>query len=88
MIDHGFESFIPFYSTPEALVNDVAGDFRKVYLANRVALDVVGIRDASIIMPSRPIWNLQKVLHIPEQEKSLISVGQLDEEGHEVKFGG
>lgn len=58
-----------------------------MYLANGVALDVVGMGDANIIMMNRPIGNLQKVRHIPELEKNLISVRQLDEKGHVVKFG-
>jgi len=35
---------------------------------------------------SDSVWKLQKFRHIPELKKNLISVGQLDDEGHSIYF--
>jgi hypothetical protein len=32
------------------------------------------------------VWKLQKVRHVPELEKNLISVGQLNDERHSINF--
>ena len=67
-----------FHTTPhqEIIQNYVEGDFGKVYLANGEALDVVGMGDVQIILPSGSIWLLKKVRHIPDLRRSLISIGQ------------
>ncbi|KAG6639444.1 hypothetical protein CIPAW_10G100900 [Carya illinoinensis] len=70
----------------ELMRNYFAGDFGKVYLANGEALNIVGMGDIDIILPGKNKWTLQKVRHIPELKKNLISVGQLDECGHSVVF--
>ena len=60
----------------------------KVYLADGTPLDIVGMGDVRIRVHSDSVWKLQKVRHVPQLKKNLISVGQLDEEGHAIKFHG
>lgn len=69
----------------EALRNLKEGDFGKVRLANDEVLDVTSIGDLDLKTPVGP-WTLKDVRVIPSLKKQLISVGQLDEQGHEVKF--
>ncbi|RVW83244.1 Retrovirus-related Pol polyprotein from transposon TNT 1-94 [Vitis vinifera] len=64
------------------------GDFGKVYLADGSALDVVGLGDVRISLPNGSVWLLEKVRHIPDLRRNLISVGQLDDEGHAILFVG
>jgi hypothetical protein len=59
-----------------------------VYLTDRKPLDIMGRGDVHIRVHSDSVWKLQKVRHIPELKKNLISVGQLDDEGHTIKFHG
>ena len=59
-----------------------------MYLANGTALDVVGIGDVRILLPNRSIWLLEKVRHIPDLRRNLISIGQLDDKGHAILFVG
>ncbi|VFQ59873.1 unnamed protein product [Cuscuta campestris] len=70
----------------EALQNLVVGDFGKVRLADDIALDVMGMGDIVLKTPVS-FWTLKDVRVVPGLKKSLISVSQLDEQGHEVKFG-
>ncbi|RVW38125.1 Retrovirus-related Pol polyprotein from transposon TNT 1-94 [Vitis vinifera] len=72
----------------EIIQNYVAGDFGKVYLADGSALDVVGLGDVRISLPNGSVWLLEKVRHIPDLRRNLISVGQLDDEGHAILFVG
>ena len=64
------------------------GDFSKVYLADGSALDVVGLGDVQISLPNGSIFLLEKVRHIPKLRRNLISIGQLDDEGHAILFVG
>ena len=41
-----------------------------------------------ILLPNGSVWLLEKVRHIPELRRNLISVGQLDNEGHAILFVG
>ena len=84
------DSGASFHTTPhrEIIQNYVAGDFGKMYLANGSALDVVGMGDIWILLPNGSVWLLEKVRHIPELRRNLISVGQLDNEGHAILFVG
>jgi hypothetical protein len=84
------DSGASFHTTTirEVLKNYVVGDFGKVYLVDRTALDVMGTGDVRIRVHSDSVWKLQKVRHIPELKKNLISVGQLDDEGHSIHFHG
>ena len=59
-----------------------------MYLADGVALDIVGMGDVRILLPNGSFWLLEKVRHIPDQRRNLISVGQLDDEGHAILFVG
>ena len=79
-----------FHITPhrEIIQNYVVGDFGKVYLADSSALDVVGMGDVRILLPNRSVWLLEKVRHILDLRRNLISVGQLDDEGHAILFVG
>ena len=69
------------------MTNYVASDFGKVYLTNGESLNIVGLGDVRIKQPNGSVWILQKVRHIPELKKNLISVGQLDDCGHSIHFG-
>jgi hypothetical protein len=84
------DSGASFHTTTisEILEYYVAGDFRKVYLADRSALDIVGMGDVRIRVHSDSVWKLQKVRHVPDLKKNLISVGQLDDEEHSANFQG
>ena len=55
--------------------NYVASDFSKVYLANGTTLDVVVMEDVLILLPNGSIWLLEKVRHIPDLRRNLISFG-------------
>ena len=59
-----------------------------MYLADGSALDVVGMGDVRILLPNGSIWLLEKVRHIPDLKRNLISVEQLDDEGHAILFVG
>ncbi|RVW87889.1 Retrovirus-related Pol polyprotein from transposon TNT 1-94 [Vitis vinifera] len=88
--DWVLDSGASFHTTPhrEIIQNYVAGDFGKVYLADGSALDVVGLGDVRISLPNGSVWLLEKVRHIPDLKRNLISVGQLDDEGHAILFVG
>ena len=57
-------------------------------MAYGLALDVVGLGDVRISLPNGSVWLLEKVRHIPDLRRNLISVGQLDDEGHAILFVG
>ena len=59
-----------------------------MYLADGSTLDVVGLRDVRISLPNGSVWLLEKVRHILDLRRNLISIGQLDDEGHAVLFVG
>ena len=82
------DSGASFHITPhrEIIQNYVVGNFGKVYLADGSTLDVVGMGDVRILLPNGSVWLLEKVRHIPELRRNLISVGQLDDEGHAILF--
>ena len=84
----GFRSFVSYTPHREIIQNYVAGDFGKVYLADGSALDVVGMGDVRILLPNGSVWLLEKVRHILDLRRNLISVGQLDDEGHAILFVG
>ena len=44
--------------------------------------------DVRILLPNGSVWLLEKVRHIPELRRNLISVGQLNDEGHAILFVG
>ena len=46
------------------------------------------MRDIQILLPNGSIWLLEKVRHIPDLKRNLISVGQLDDKGHAILFVG
>ena len=84
------DSEASFHTTPhrEIIQNYVAGDFGKVYLADGSALHVIGMGDVQILLPNGSVWLLEKVQHIPDLRRNLISVGQLDDKGHAILFVG
>ena len=59
-----------------------------MYLVDGVTLDVVGIGDVWILLPNGSVWLLEKVRHIPDLRRNLISIGQLDDERHAILFVG
>ena len=59
-----------------------------MYLADGSALDVVGLGDVWILLLNGSVWLLEKVRHILDLRRNLISIGQLDNEGHAILFVG
>ena len=57
-------------------------------MANGEALDVVGMGDVRILLPNESVWLLEKVRHIPDVRRNLISIGRLDDEWHAILFVG
>ena len=57
-------------------------------LADGSALDFVSMGDVRILLPNGSVWLLEKVRHIPDLKRNLISVGQLNDEGHAILFVG
>ena len=72
----------------ETMVNLKEGDFWKVRLANDKMLQVTGMGDIDLVTSLGTTWNLKNVKVISKLKKKLISVGQLDKQGLEVRFGG
>ena len=79
-----------FHTAPHQKIiqNYVASDFGKVYLTDSTALDVMGMGDVQILLLNGSIWLLEKVWHITDLRRNLISVEQLDDEGHAILFVG
>ena len=57
-------------------------------MTDSATLDVVGMRDVQILLPSGFVCLLEKVRHILDLRRNLISVGQLDDKGHAILFVG
>ena len=57
-------------------------------MADVSALDVVGMGDIWILLPNGSVWLLEKVRHIPDLRRNLISIGQLNDEGYAILFVG
>ncbi|KAL5129021.1 Retrovirus-related Pol polyprotein from transposon TNT 1-94 [Glycine soja] len=51
------------------------------------SLDIIGRGDIDIKTSSGSLWTLHKVRHILALKRNLISIGQLDDEGHYTTFG-
>lgn len=83
------DSGASFHTTPskDLLSNYISGRFGKVYLADGKSLDIVGRGDIDIKTSSGTLWTLHNVRHIPALKRNLISIGQLDDEGHYTTFG-
>lgn len=62
------------------------GDFGKVYLTNGDSLNIAGKGTVQYVQKNGQRWKLNEVRHIPSLAKNLISVHQLDVEGHWVTF--
>ena len=84
------DSVVSFHTTPhqEIIQNYDVGDFCKVYLADGTALDVVGMGDVHILLPNTFVWLLENVRHILDLRRNLISIEQLNDEGHAILFVG
>ena len=84
------DSGASFHTTPhrEIIQNYVTSDFGKVCLTDGSTLNVVGMEDVRILLPNGSIWLLEKVRHIPNLRRNLISIRQLDDEGHAILFVG
>ncbi|KAG6525408.1 hypothetical protein ZIOFF_015364 [Zingiber officinale] len=82
------DSGASFHTTAqrEILENYVAGNHGKVYLADGEPLDIVGTGSIRLKMSNGVVWKIQKVRHVLKLMQNLISVGQLDDEGHNATF--
>ena len=58
----------------------------KVYLADGEPLDVIKMGNVTLKLLNGPVWKIQKVRHVPDLMRNLISVGQLNDEGHNIVF--
>jgi len=52
-----------------------------------MALDIIWRGDINIITSNGSVWTLNNVRHIPTWKRNLISIRQLDDEGHYTTFG-
>jgi len=59
-----------------------------VYLVDGIPLDIVGVGDINLKLLEGRVWKITKVRHVPKLMKNLIFVGQLNDIGHDVNFGG
>ena len=57
-------------------------------MVDGAVLDVVGMEDVWILLPNGSVWLLEKVRHILDLRRNLISVGQLDDERYAILFVG
>ena len=71
----------------DLLSNYISGRFGKVYLTDGKSLDIVGKGDINIKTSNGSLWTLHNVRHIPALKRNLISIRQLDDEGHHTTFG-
>ena len=62
--------------------------YGKVYLAYGETLYIVSIGDIYLKMSNNVVWKIHNVRHIPKLMCNLVSIGQLDNEGHNVVFTG
>ncbi|XP_065852126.1 retrovirus-related Pol polyprotein from transposon TNT 1-94 isoform X2 [Euphorbia lathyris] len=92
-IDCSIESWIldsgaSFHTTSnrEIMENYSIGNYGKVYLADGEPLEIVGIGDVRLKLENGTVWKINQVRHVHKLTKNLISVGQLDEAGHNVHF--
>ncbi|RVW18006.1 Retrovirus-related Pol polyprotein from transposon TNT 1-94 [Vitis vinifera] len=72
----------------DALLLAVDSPLDDWFWIQELPLDVVGLGDVRISLPNGSVWLLEKVRHIPDLRRNLISVGQLDDEGHAILFVG
>ena len=92
-VDDSYDSWVldldaSFHTTSQCdvLENYVAGNHGKVYLDDGEPLDIIGMRDVNLKMSNGSVWKIQKVRHVLGLIRNLVSVGQLDDEGHNVVF--
>ena len=57
-------------------------------MADGTALDVVGMGDVHILLPNTFVWLLENFRHILDLRRNLISIEQLNDEGHAILFVG
>ena len=83
------DSGASFHATPNGMIleNYVSKELGKVYLGDDEPCNIVGIGDVTInLMGSK--WCLKNVRHVPKLTRSLISVGQLGDDGYVSTFTG
>jgi hypothetical protein len=66
----------------------VEGQHWRHDLVDGSKLDTVGMGDVRKRVHNDLVWKLQKIRHVPKLGKNLISVRQLDDEGHSINFHG
>ncbi|KAD6454953.1 hypothetical protein E3N88_09659 [Mikania micrantha] len=87
LLGHGFRASFHAMDSGETMLNMKKGDFGKVRLANDELLEVTGMGDVDLVTSLGTTWNLKNVRVIPGLNRKLISVGQLDKQGMEVRCG-
>ena len=66
--------------------NYAFGNYVKMYLVDDEPLDIVSVGDIRLKMSNNYLWKIHKVRHVLKLMCNLISVGQFDDEGHNVTF--
>ena len=59
----------------------------KVRLGKDYACEIVAVGDVQLKFQNGIAFTLKNVRHVPKLTKSLISTGQLDDEGYSCSFG-
>ncbi|KAI3784421.1 hypothetical protein L1987_43520 [Smallanthus sonchifolius] len=75
-------------SCPDMVRNLRTCNHGRVRLADDQILDITGIGDVDLKTSLGTNWTLENVRVIPNLRRKLISVGQLDDLGYDVTFGG
>ena len=70
----------------DIMENYVAGNYGKVYLLDGEPLEIVGMGDIRLKLLNEFVQKIWKVRYVPMLMCNLISVGQLDDERHNVAF--
>lgn len=67
--------------------NYIDVDHDNVYLSDGESLDIIGVGDVRLKMSNMQVWKIKKIRHVPKLIRNMISVGQLDSNGHTTTFG-
>lgn len=84
------DSGASFHTCPDKslMMNYVAGYCGRVYLGDNFPYDAIGKGDIRVKSPNGAVWTMRNVRHIPGIKRNLIAIGQLDDDGYDIKFGG
>ncbi|MCO5612796.1 hypothetical protein L7F22_067067 [Adiantum nelumboides] len=82
------DSGASFHVTPhQEWFSTYEGRHGVVHFGNNYACDIVGAGDIKLSSLNGSVFTLTNVRHVPKLTKSLISTGQLDDDGYHTTFG-